>query len=129
MTKMSSPGLRAYALTIASVLLRRIMCVPFCAEENVQRDLETPLCFINIFFFFMRQAAGAVMADMRKHYPVLVEEASLVSRELIKVNRSRDLFRGVFGGGGERSGILREERDGSIEMPFHRSDQGDVDNC
>lgn len=31
------------------------------------------------------QAAGAVMADMRKQYPVLVEDASVVSREMIKV--------------------------------------------
>lgn len=31
------------------------------------------------------QAAKAVMADMRKHNPVLVEEALLVSREMIKV--------------------------------------------
>lgn len=33
------------------------------------------------------QAAKAVMADMRKHNPVLVEEALLVSREMIKVRR------------------------------------------
>lgn len=32
-----------------------------------------------------QEAAGAVMADMRKYNPVLVEEASLVSREMIKV--------------------------------------------
>lgn len=38
-----------------------------------------------------QEAAGAVMADMRKYNPVLVEEASLVSREMIKVTRCRSV--------------------------------------
>lgn len=54
------------------------------SHDSQQQHTEKPVTLAgNVLSDW--QAAGAVMADMRKQYPVLVEEASLVSRAMIKV--------------------------------------------